>query len=154
MKHTIGEKAPNFTGIDQNGNQLNLADYKGKKVALFFYPKDNTPGCTAQACNLAENIDLLTAHNIAVIGVSIDSVESHKKFEQKYNLSFPLIADTNHELVQLYDVWGPKTFMGKSYIGTNRTTFLINESGTIDAIIDKVKTKDHAQQILDIWQLH
>ncbi|MEY4292663.1 MAG: hypothetical protein RIQ61_1040, partial [Bacteroidota bacterium] len=115
----IGKKAPAIKGVDQNGAKISLADFKGKKVALYFYPKDNTPGCTAQACNLEENSALLHKKGIVVIGVSTDSVASHKKFETKFNLSFPLIADESKEIVNAYEVWGEKKFMGRTYMGTN-----------------------------------
>ena len=149
----IGKKAPAIKGVDQNGTKISLADFKGKKVALYFYPKDNTPGCTAQACNLEENSALLHKKGIVVIGVSTDSVASHKKFETKFNLSFPLIADESKEIVNAYEVWGEKKFMGRTYMGTNRVTFLINEKGTIEHIIDKVETKNHAAQVLSTWGL-
>jgi len=153
MSIQIGKKAPAIKGVDQNGAKISLADFKGKKVALYFYPKDNTPGCTAQACNLEENSDLLNKKGIVVIGVSTDSVASHKKFETKFNLSFPLIADESKEIVNAYEVWGEKKFMGKTYMGTNRVTFLINEKGIIEHIIDKVETKNHAAQVLNTWGL-
>jgi len=149
----IGKKAPAIKGVDQNGAKISLADFKGKKVALYFYPKDNTPGCTAQACNLEENSALLYKKGIVVIGVSTDSVASHKKFETKFNLSFPLIADESKEIVNAYEVWGEKKFMGRTYMGTNRVTFLINEKGIIEHIIDKVETKNHAAQVLNTWGL-
>lgn len=147
-----GDKAPGFKATDQNGNTIQLEDYKGQKVALYFYPKDNTPGCTAQACNLRDNTETLTSRGIAVIGVSVDDEKSHKKFEDKYQLNFPLVADTDQKIVNDYQVWGLKKFMGKEYMGTSRTTFLINEQGIIEHIITKVDTKDHARQILDTWQ--
>jgi len=153
MSIQIGKKAPAIKGVDQNGAKISLADFKGKKVALYFYPKDNTPGCTAQACNLEENSALLHKKGIVVIGVSTDSVASHKKFETKFNLSFPLIADESKEIVNAYEVWGEKKFMGRTYMGTNRVTFLINEKGTIEHIIDKVETKNHAAQVLNTWGL-
>ena len=149
-----GKKAPAFTAIDQDGEKIKLADFKGKKVALYFYPKDNTPGCTAQACNLEENSALLHKKGIVVIGVSTDSVASHKKFETKFNLSFPLIADESKEIVNAYEVWGEKKFMGRTYMGTNRVTFLINEKGIIEHIIDKVDTKNHTDQVLSTWALN
>lgn len=147
----IGDIAPAINGVDQNGNSFSLESCKGQKVALYFYPKDNTPGCTAQACNLRDNISILQTAGIKVVGVSIDSEKSHKKFEEKFNLPFPLLADTEHKIVEDYGVWGLKKFMGKEYMGTNRTTFLIDEAGKIAHIITKVQTKDHSQQILDIW---
>lgn len=153
MSIQIGKKAPAIKGVDQNGAKISLADFKGKKVALYFYPKDNTPGCTAQACNLEENSALLNKKGIVIIGVSTDSVASHKKFETKFNLSFPLIADASKEIVNAYEVWGEKKFMGRTYMGTNRVTFLINEKGIIEHIIDKVETKNHAAQVLNTWNL-
>jgi peroxiredoxin Q/BCP len=153
MSIQIGKKAPAIKGVDQNGAKISLADFKGKKVALYFYPKDNTPGCTAQACNLEENSALLHKKGIVVIGVSTDSVASHKKFETKFKLSFPLIADESKEIVNAYEVWGEKKFMGRTYMGTNRVTFLINEKGIIEHIIDKVETKNHAAQVLSTWGL-
>ncbi len=147
-----GDKAPGFKATDQNGNTIQLEDYMGQKIALYFYPKDNTPGCTAQACNLRDNTEALTSRGIAVIGVSVDDEKSHKKFEDKYRLNFPLVADTDQKIVNDYQVWGLKKFMGKEYMGTSRTTFLINEQGIIEHIITKVDTKDHARQILDTWE--
>jgi thioredoxin-dependent peroxiredoxin len=147
----IGSKAPAFTAVDQNGATVNLKDYLGKKVALYFYPKDDTPGCTAQACNLRDNIALLIKNNITVLGVSVDDVKKHKKFEDKYSLPFTLVADIDKTIVTSYKVWGEKMFMGRKYMGTNRVSFLINETGKIDAIIDKVETENHSAQILEAW---
>lgn len=143
-----GDKAPNFKGIDQNGNTIELSQFSGKKVALYFYPKDDTPGCTAQACNLRDNLSELKTHGIQVIGVSTDSVKSHDKFVSKFKLNFPLIADENKEIVEQYGVWGLKKFMGREYMGTNRTTFIINENGNIHSVISKPKTNAHAEEIL------
>jgi peroxiredoxin Q/BCP len=135
MKHLkIGDKAPIFSGVDQNDQTISLNTYKGKKVVLYFYPKDDTPGCTAQACNLRDNHDSLIKAGIQVIGVSADSVKSHVKFTEKYHLPFPLIADEDKEIIQQYGVWGEKKFMGKVYDGIHRTTFLIDETGTIIVI--------------------
>lgn len=153
MKLQPGADAPDFTVNDQNGNPVSLSDYKGKKVALYFYPKDDTPGCTAQACNLRDNFSDIQKKGVVVLGVSTDSDKSHKKFEEKYKLPFTLLADTNKEIVEKYGVWGEKKFMGKTFLGTNRTTFLINESGTIDHIIEKVDTKNHTEQIIEAWGL-
>lgn len=147
-----GSTAPGFTAKDQNGNTVSLSDYKGKKIALYFYPKDNTPTCTVQACNLRDNIAALKKKGIIVLGISTDTEKSHKKFEEKFQLPFTLIADTNQELAEAYGVWGPKKFMGKEYTGIHRTTFLINEKGIIDHVITKVNSKDHSKQILDTWQ--
>lgn len=147
----IGEIAPNFTGIDQHEQQISLSDYIGKKVILFFYPKDNTPGCTAEACNLRDHYELLQSNGFEIIGISTDSVTSHQKFATKQNLPFSLIADEDKSIVNLYEVWGMKKFMGKEYMGTNRTTFIIDEAGHISHIITKVATKDHANQILSLF---
>lgn len=146
-----GSKAPVFEGADQNGKKVSLNDFKGKKVILYFYPKDDTPGCTAQACNLRDNHSELIQKGFQVIGISTDSVKSHKEFEDKYSLPFPLIADEEKKIVEEYGVWGEKKFMGKNYIGTNRTTFLIDETGTIKKIITKPDTKNQTQQVLDEW---
>lgn len=151
MKLTEGATAPDFTINDQNGNPVSLHDFKGKKIALYFYPKDDTPGCTAQACNLRDNIALLKKKKIVVLGVSIDTEKKHKKFEDKYSLPFTLLADPERQLVELYGVWGEKKFMGRTYMGTHRVTFLINEEGIIEHIIDKVDTKNHTAQILELW---
>jgi peroxiredoxin Q/BCP len=148
---TEGMKAPDFKGRDQNGNIITLKGYLGHKVVIFFYPRDNTPGCTTQACNMRDNYELLVKKGFRIIGVSTDSVKSHKKFEQKYALPFPLIADEDRKVVQKYGVWGEKKFMGRTFDGTHRTTFLIDEKGKIRRIINKVNTKDHAQQVLEEW---
>ncbi|WP_207495179.1 thioredoxin-dependent thiol peroxidase [Aridibaculum aurantiacum] len=146
-----GGKAPAFKGVDQDGKTISLADYKGKKVVMFFYPRDNTPTCTVQACNLRDNFGLLQQEGFHVIGISTDSVKSHKKFEQKFSLPFPLIADEDLVIVQKYDVWGEKKFMGKTFDGIHRTTFIIDEEGKIRKIIKKPNTKDHAQEIITAW---
>ena len=143
-----GQKAPIFSAKNQNGNDISLTQFLGKKVVLYFYPKDNTPGCTAQACNLSENIDNLKKNGFIVLGVSPDSEKSHLKFISKYNLSFDLIVDESKSICKLYGVWGPKKFMGREYDGVHRTTFLIDENGFIDKIIKKVNTKNHTEQIL------
>lgn len=147
-----GSKAPAFKGQDQNGNTIQLKDFKGKKVILYFYPKDDTPGCTAQACNLRDNYDTLIAQGYAIIGVSTDSVKSHKKFEDKYELPFSLIADEDQTIVNAYGVWGEKKFMGRTYMGTSRTTFLIDEKGVIQHVITKPDTKNHTAQVLAAWE--
>lgn len=144
-----GDKAPHFEGTNQNGQTISMNDFDGQKIALYFYPKDDTPGCTKQACNLRDNYQDLKAKKYAVIGVSADSEKSHKKFEEKYDLPFPLIADTDKKIIQDYGVWGKKKFMGKSFDGINRSTFLIDEDRNIEKVIDKVKTKDHTAQILE-----
>ncbi len=147
-----GQKAPTFKGIDQNGNTVSLADYKGKKVVLYFYPHDDTPTCTDQACNLRDNYSLLQSKGYHIIGVSEDDVKSHKKFETKYNLPFPLVADTKQQILKKYGVWDWKTFMGNTYIGTHRTTFLINEKGRIVKVITRPRSKRHTEEILAGWE--
>ena len=146
MQLKIGDKAPDFSGKDQNGKTIQLSDYNGKKVAIYFYPKDNTPGCTVQACNLRDNDAALTKAGIQIIGVSADSSASHVKFIDKFSLPFPLIADEE----KTFGVWGPKKFMGKEYDGIHRTTFIIDENKTIIGIIEKPKTKEHAEEILSL----
>lgn len=146
-----GDKAPVFEGVDQNGKTVSLNDFKEKKVILYFYPKDDTPGCTAQACNLRDNYNELIEKGFQVVGISTDSVKSHKKFEDKFSLPFPLIADEDKKMVEQYGVWGEKKFMGKNYMGTNRTTFLIDENGTLKKINRKPDTKNQTQQVLDAW---
>lgn len=147
-----GKPAPDFTGVDQNGNQVSLQQFRGKKVVLYFYPKDDTPGCTAQACNLRDNFTHLLDKGFQVIGVSTDAVKKHKKFETKFNLPFPLIADEDKSIVHLYQVWGEKKFMGLTFTGTHRITFLIDEQGILRKIIRKPKTTSHTEQILGEWQ--
>lgn len=144
----IGEKAPDFKGIDQNGKEINLTDFKGKKVVLFFYPKASTPGCTAEACDLQNNIQRFVNANYQVIGVSADSQKRQLNFATKNNLEYPLIADEDKVIINAYGVWGPKKFMGREYDGIHRTTFIIDENGLIEDIISKVKTKEHTNQIL------
>lgn len=148
MELTIGQKAPAFTGKDQNGKTISLADFSGKKLVIYFYPKDNTPGCTAQACNLRDNYDLLLKKGYAIVGVSCDTEKKHQNFINKFDLPFPLIADTEQELVNLYGVWKEKSMYGKTFMGIARTTFVINEKGIIEEIINKVDTKNHTEQIL------
>lgn len=143
-----GTPAPDFTGIDQDGNQLTLSSLRGNKVILYFYPKDNTPGCTAEACNLNDNFDELTSRGFIVVGVSPDSASSHQKFIAKYNLRFKLIADTEKHILSLYDAYGEKTMYGKVVTGVLRKTYLIDEKGLITKIIKKVDTKNHTEQIL------
>ncbi|PSK94424.1 thioredoxin-dependent thiol peroxidase [Taibaiella chishuiensis] len=152
LKLQPGDKAPAFTATDQNGDKISLSDYKGKKVVLFFYPKDNTPTCTNEACNIRDNYALLKKNGMVVLGISIDTEKSHKKFEQKHGLPFPLVADPDRKIVEAYGVWGLKKFMGREFMGTHRTTFLINEKGIIEHIIEKVVSKDHTTQILDLWK--
>ena len=146
-----GTKAPEFSGKDQNGNQVSLADFKGKKVILYFYPHDDTPTCTVQACNLRDNYALLKSKGYHIIGVSEDSIVSHKKFEQKFDLPFPLIADEKQQILKKYGVWDWKTFMGNTYIGTHRTTFLIDEKGKIVKVFLRPKNKAHAEEIVAAW---
>jgi len=146
-----GMKAPGFEGIDQNGKYVKLSDFTGKKVVLYFYPKDNTPGCTAEACNLRDNYDSFLKKGFTVIGVSPDNGKSHKGFAAKYSLPFPLIADTSKKILNDYDVWGEKKMYGKSYFGVIRTTFIINENGIIEKIITKVDTAGHTKQIFDMY---
>lgn len=144
----IGDKAPAIEANDQHGNPVSLDEYKGKKIVLYFYPKDDTPGCTAEACNLRDNYDDLLKQGFDVIGVSPDAEKSHLKFIDKYQLPFRLIADTDKKVAEAYGVWGLKKFMGKEYMGVNRTTFVIEADGTIGKVIEKVETKNHAAQIL------
>jgi thioredoxin-dependent peroxiredoxin len=146
----VGDKAPEFTGKDQDGKQVSLADYKGKKVILYFYPKDNTPGCTAEACNLRDNNETLSKEGYQILGVSTDDEASHQNFISQYSLTFPLIADTDKSINQKYGVWVEKERDGKKFMGTARTTFIIDEKGVITKIIDKVEPKDHANQILKL----
>jgi peroxiredoxin Q/BCP len=148
----VNDKAPNFAGLDQQGKTIQTADFAGKKYAVYFYPKDNTPGCTVQACNLRDNYDALAAAGISIIGVSMDSEVSHQKFISKFELPFPLIADTDKKVIEAFQVWGPKKFMGKEYDGIHRTTFVMDENNVIQGIISKPKTKDHASEILEIFQ--
>jgi len=145
-----GDKAPDFTAKDQDGKQISLSALKGKKVILYFYPKDQTPGCTQEACNLRDNMDALTDEGYEVLGVSTDDEASHKEFQQKYSLPFSLVADTDKSINQKYGVWVEKERDGKKFFGTARTTFLIDEKGIITSIIDKVDTKEHASQILKL----
>jgi peroxiredoxin Q/BCP len=146
-----GSKAPLFKAVDQNGKAISLTDYKGQKLVLYFYPKDDTPGCTTQACNLRDNYTALLKKGYQVVGVSTDSVASHKKFEVKYALPFPLISDEDKKIVDKYNLWGEKKIMGHTYMGTTRTTFLIDETGKIVKIIVKPDTKNHTEEILAAW---
>lgn len=143
-----GDKAPEFKQINQDGKEVALSTLKGSKVILYFYPKDSTPGCTAQACNLRDNATQLSGENFVIIGVSADSEKSHQKFIAKHDLNFDLLADTDKSVINAYGVWGPKQFMGKKFDGIHRTTFIIDENGLIEEVIEKVKTKAHAEQIL------
>ena len=147
-----GDPAPQFSGLDQNGTNIKSKDFQGKKYVVYFYPKDNTPGCTAQACNIQENFSALEEAGISVLGVSADPVQSHDKFATKFKLTFPLIADTDKMIIEKFGVWGEKKFMGKTYDGIHRKTFLIDEQNIIKGIIEKPKTKDHAAEILQFYQ--
>ncbi len=147
-----GDKAPEINAIDSKGNNIILSNFKGKKVILYFYPKDNTPGCTAEACNLTENYDKLLKNGFVIIGVSADNEKSHQNFIEKYSLPFPLIPDIEKKVILDYGVWGPKKFMGKAYDGIHRITFVISEDGTILKIFTKVDTKNHTHQILEALQ--
>ena len=145
----IGDKAPAINSIDENGDAITLEQFKGKKVVLYFYPKDMTPGCTMQSCNLRDNYQTLLDNGYVVLGCSADSPERHQKFIATHNLPFSLISDESKEVLNAYGVWGPKKFMGKEYDGINRTTFVIDKDGIIKDIITKVKTKAHTSQILE-----
>ncbi|TDO22028.1 thioredoxin-dependent thiol peroxidase [Pedobacter duraquae] len=146
---TAGMKAPDFTANDQNGNTVTLDQFKGQKVILYFYPKDNTPGCTAEACDFRDNYNGLVAKGIVVLGVSVDDEASHQKFVNKFNLPFSLLADTDHNIVNAYGVWVEKNMYRKKYMGIARSTFIIDEKGTIAHIITKVDTKNATAQVLD-----
>jgi peroxiredoxin Q/BCP len=144
----IGDTAPNFQSLDEAENSISLADYKGKKLVLFFYPKASTPGCTVEACNLSDNYSRFTALGYDVLGVSADSAKKQSNFKEKYNFPYPLLADEDKSVIRAFGVWGPKKFMGKEYEGIHRTTFIIDEQGIIEDIILKVKTNEHTSQIL------
>ncbi|MGE0091383.1 MAG: thioredoxin-dependent thiol peroxidase [Bacteroidia bacterium] len=148
MMLKIGDKAPDFTGKDQDGKEITLSQFKGDKLVLYFYPKDNTPGCTSEACDLRDNYDKFLSKGYKVVGVSKDSPKSHQNFIEKHNLPFPLISDTETQIQQAYGVWGLKKMMGREYYGTIRKTFVIDKEGIIEDIIEKVNTKAHARQIL------
>ena len=147
----VGDKAPDFVALNEFGQSTSLSDFLGKKIILYFYPKDMTPGCTAESCNLGENYSLLQENGFIVLGVSPDSSKSHQKFIDKYNLPFSLIADEDKAVIKAFGVWGPKKFMGKEYDGVHRTTFVIDEDGVIEKVFSKVKTKDHTNQILESY---
>lgn len=144
----IGDKAPYFEVPNQDGELVRLTDFAGKKLVLYFYPKDSSPGCTAEACDLRDNYERFISQGYAIVGVSKDSQNSHKKFIEKYALPFPLLSDVSTQLLQAYGAWGPKKFMGRDMIGTLRKTFVINEEGLIEDIIEKVDTKAHTKQLL------
>jgi peroxiredoxin Q/BCP len=146
-----GEAAPYFEGTDHEGKKIRLSDFAGKKVVLYFYPKDNTPGCTAEACNLRDNYQDLLKKGFTVIGISPDSEKSHKGFREKYSLPFPLISDPEKKILSLYGAWGDKKLYGRTFLGVHRTTFLINEDGIIEKIISKVDTSGHTEQIFKLY---
>lgn len=147
-----GKKAPLFKGKDQNGQIISLSDFKGKNIILYFYPQDDTPTCTIQACNLRDNFEILTKKGFVVIGISPDEVVKHKKFETKHNLPFTLIADHDLTIIEKYGVWDEKSMYGKKYMGLIRTTFLIDDKGVIKKIFSKPKSKEHAQEIIEAWE--
>ncbi|HOI33408.1 MAG: thioredoxin-dependent thiol peroxidase [Bacteroidales bacterium] len=146
-----GDQAPNFTGKDQYGKVVSLADFKGKKLVLYFYPKDDTPGCTKEACNLRDNYNEMMEKGFAILGVSPDDEQSHQRFANKYALPFPLLSDPELKIIKAYGAWGEKNMYGKKYEGLLRTTFIINEEGIINKVIRKVKTDDHTNQILKLY---
>lgn len=148
----VGEIAPDFAAVDEQGNTLKLSDYKGKKLILFTYPKAMTPGCTAEACNLSDNYKELTDKGFDIVGLSADDAKKQIRFKEKYNFPYPLIPDTEKEILNLYGAWGPKKLYGREYDGIYRTTFIIDEEGKIEKIFDKVKTKEHAAQILAAYK--
>ncbi len=145
----IGDKAPSFSGRDENGNPINLSDYAGKRLIMYFYPKDMTPGCTTESCNLRDNYEALLEKGFEILGVSADDEKRHLKFIDKHELPFHLLADVDKEVINAYNVWGPKKFMGREYDGIHRTTFVIDGDGIIEAVFKKVKTKAHTEQILE-----
>ena len=147
-----GQKAPAFRGLDQNGNPVSLSDYKGKKLVLFFYPEDDTPTCTIQACNIRDNFSALKKEGIHIIGISPDEAKKHKKFEAKYQLPFTMIVDPNHAIIDKFGVWGEKQLYGRKYLGLHRTTFLINEKGIIKKVFLRPKNKQHAEEIMRAWE--
>jgi peroxiredoxin Q/BCP len=144
----VGDKVPSFSVKDQDGNTINLSDYSGKKLIVFFYPKASTPGCTAEACNLRDNYEELQSQGFELLGVSADSEKRQANFKNKYEFPFPLVADEDHTVINSFGVWGPKKFMGKTYDGIHRMTFVIDENSIVSKVIEKVKTKDHAAQLL------
>lgn len=149
-----GQKAPGFKSTDQDGNTVSLSDYLGKKVVLYFYPEDDTPTCTVQACNLRDNYGLLKQNGFVILGVSPDEEKKHKKFGTKYDLPFTLIADPGHTIIDKYGVWGEKQLYGRKYMGLHRTTFLIDEKGIVKKIFLKPRNKQHAEEIMNAWQLN
>lgn len=145
----VGDTVPNFKSTDQDGNSISLNNYKGKKLVIFFYPKANTPGCTAEACDLRDHYKTLQKEGYELLGVSADSEKKQKKFKDKYEFPFPLLADESKAVINIFGVWGPKKFMGREYDGIHRMTFILDENGKVAGVIDKVKTKEHAAQILE-----
>jgi len=145
----VGQKAPDFTALNDAGQKVKLSDLKGKKIVLYFYPKDDTPGCTVEACAFRDGIDEVKSRGAVVLGVSVDSVESHKKFKNKFDLNFPLLSDADKAIVQVYGTWKEKSMYGKKFIGIERTTFIIDEQGRISHIFPKVKVDEHYDQVLD-----
>jgi len=145
-----GNPGPNFSLPDETGVVRNLSDYRGNKVVLYFYPKDDTPGCTTEACNFRDDFSAYVKANVIILGVSPDSTKSHKKFKDKYKLPFPLLADENHSVCETYGVWGKKSFMGKEYLGVLRTTFVINEKGVISEVFENVRPAEHSSEILSV----
>ena len=152
-KLTIGSKIPSIKSSNQNGKEINLSQFIGKKLVVYFYPKDDTPGCTAQACSLRDSFEILVEKEIVILGVSADSAQAHTKFIEKYKLPFSLLADTEKEIIKAFGVWGSKKFMGRTYDGIHRTSFLFNEDSTLIAVLDKPNTKDHANEILQTYKL-
>lgn len=144
-----GDKAPDFLGLDEDGNEIKVSDYKGKRLVVYFYPKDNTPGCTAEACSLRDGLSDLLAAGYAVVGISADSAASHQRFKAKQQLNFPLVADVERKAIEAFGAWGPKKMAGREYMGILRTTFVIDADGTIERVITKVDTKNAAVQILE-----
>lgn len=144
----VGDKAPDFSSVDQDGNAISLSDYKGKKLVVFFYPKASTPTCTVEACNLGENYDALQKAGYEILGVSADSQKRQQNFKNKYNFPYPLLADVDKSVIEAFGVWGPKKFMGREFDGIHRLTFVIDENGVLEKVIDKVKAKIHSEQIL------
>nr|WP_299381933.1 thioredoxin-dependent thiol peroxidase [Allomuricauda sp.] len=145
----VGDKVPEFSAKDQDGNTINLSDYQGKKLVVFFYPKANTPTCTVEACNLRDHYAELRENGLEILGVSADTEKKQTNFRNKFNFPYPLLADTDHAVIETFGVWGPKKFMGREFDGIHRKTFLINENGIVEKVIDKVKAKNHAAQILE-----
>ena len=152
MKLQVGSKAPDFTVNDQDGNPVKLSDLRGKKVVLYFYPKDMTEGCTAQACNLRDNYTLLRNHGFEIVGISPNEEKEHKKFKEKFSLPFTLVADPKHAIIDKFGVWGEKQLYGRKYIGLHRTTFVIDEKGEIRKVFTRPKNKAHAEEIIKAWE--